>query len=685
MKLGNYIEGKWVEGKGQGAELYDASTGDVVALASTEGIDFNSVLNYGRNKGSRALRKLTFHQRARMLKKLALYLTEKKNLFYEISYKTGATKVDSWIDIEGGIGNLFVYASKGRRELPDTPFLTEGAHEVISKEGTFVGQHICVPMQGVAIHINAFNFPCWGMLEKIAVNLLAGMACVVKPATATSYLTEAMVREIISSGIFPEGSIQLLCGSARGITDLVTSQDVVTFTGSASTGQMLRAGAKINEQSVRFNLEADSLNCSILGPDAEPGSEIFNLYIKELQKEMTVKAGQKCTSIRRAMVPEKYIEDVAKALSERLNKNTIGDPRAEGVRMGPLASRDQLEEVNSKIEELKSDGLNLVYGGTQDFNISGGDKNKGAFISPTVLMGRGNKGLCHSVEAFGPVTTLIPYKDTDDAISLSIKGGGSLVGSVVTEDKNFAKDMVIETACMHGRLFLLNTHSAKESTGHGSPLPHLVHGGPGRAGGGEEMGGMRGVHHYMQRTAIQGDPTVLSHICERYIPGAQQTEDPIHPFKKFFEDLEIGETLVTHKRTVTEADIVNFANISGDNFYAHMDETSLEGSLFEKRVAHGYFVISAAAGLFVDPKKGPVLANYGLDELRFMKPVYVGATIGVRLTVKEKTAQEMRDDDIAPKGIVKWQVDVYDEEGETVALATILTLVQRKTEELPNP
>jgi len=677
-KLKNYVQGTWVEGEGAGTALINAVTGDKIGEATSKGLDFKGMLDYARRTGGPALRKMTFHERALMLKALALYLTEKKALFYALSSATGATKADSWIDIDGGIGNLFVYASKGRRELPNETFYVDGKAEKISKNGTFIGHHICVPLEGVAIHINAFNFPVWGMLEKFAVNFLAGLPAIVKPATVTSYLTELVVREIMASGILPEGSLQLICGSAGDLLDHVTEQDVVTFTGSAETGKKLKTSKAIIENSVRFNMEADSLNCSILGPESTPNTEEFKLFIKEVSREITVKAGQKCTAIRRIIVPEKLTEDVIKAISERLKTTILGNPAVEGVRMGPLASLEQVKDVRAKVMELRK-SCEIVYGNYDSFEVMGADREKGAFLPSLLLYCKDpfhNKEP-HQVEAFGPVSTVMSYKSTDEAIQLAKMGRGSLVGSVFTSNDDFAKDIVLGAACMHGRMMIVNASCAAESTGHGSPMPHLVHGGPGRAGGGEEMGGIRGIFHYMQRTAIQGHPTTITKITDVYQAGAAQKEDVIHPFRKYFDELEIGETLVTHKRTVTETDIVNFANISGDNFYAHMDVTSLEGSIFTSRVAHGYFILSAAAGLFVDPKKGPVLANYGLDECRFLKPVYIGATIGVRLTCKEKTAKEKREGEV-PQGVVKWLVDVYDETGETVALATILTLVARK-------
>lgn len=678
MKLKHYVQGEWRESKEQGQALLNASNSEVVAYASSDGLDFKDILDYARIKGGPALRALTFHERARRLKKLALHLLQNKETFYDISYQTGATRVDSWIDIEGGCGNLFTYSSKGRRELPDDYLMLDGKPEPMGKNGTFMGHHVLVSKEGVAIHINAFNFPVWGMLEKVAVNWLAGVPAVVKPATQTSYLTNAVAQEIIKSGIMPEGSLQLICGSAGDMLDHVGMQDVVTFTGSASTGLKLKSHPAILKNSVPFNMEADSLNCSILGPDAAPGSEDFDIFIKEVAKEISVKSGQKCTAVRRTIVPKKYVEAVSKALTERLAKVTIGDPRTEGVRMGPLASLDQVKEVNEKIAQLKS-CCEVVYK-NDDFKVLGAERNKGAFMAPVILYCDKplTSPLVHEVECFGPVTTIMPYNDTYEAITLAKMGQGSLVGSVITSDRSFARQMVLGVGAYHGRILILNKECAKESTGHGSPMPQLVHGGPGRAGGGEEMGGVRGVKHYMQRTAIQGHPSMITAVSQVYQHQSEQFSTNIHPFKKYFEELTIGETHYTHKRTVTEADVVNFANLSWDHFYAHCDETSLEGTLFEKRVAHGYFVISAAAGLFVEPAKGPVLANYGLDELRFIKPVYVGATIAVRLTVKEKIAQDPRENEI-PRGIVKWQVDVYDETGETVALATILTLVAKKT------
>ena len=672
----NYVLGQWVDGQGSETNLYNAINGNQIGTVSSAGIDFSEVLEYGRKHG-RALRKMTFQERGRMLKALALFLMERKAKYYEVSAWTGATKVDSWIDIEGGIGNLFANASL-RRQFPDLPYYVDGVAAPLSKNGTFIGHHIMVPKEGVAVHINAFNFPIWGMLEKIAVNLMAGVPAVVKPSEFTSFLTEVMVRDIIDSKILPEGSLQLVCGLGRGLIDSVDSRDIVTFTGSAATGKMLKALPQIAAESVPFNLEADSLNATILGQHATPGTEEFDLFIKETVKEITIKAGQKCTAVRRIIVPENLIEEVQKGISARLASTKIGDPSIEGVRMGALATRLQVERVRANVEKL-AQSQEMVFGDLDNFEVTGADKNTGAFFSPILFLNDNPfaKTDVHDIEAFGPVSTIMPYKTLDDAIELAKMGKGSLVSSIVTPNDKEATEYVVGAASMHGRILVLNKDCAKESTGHGSPMPLLTHGGPGRAGGGEEMGGKRGVLHYLQRTAIQGHPTTITKITQQFQVGAEMPEANPHVFRKHFEELEVGETVFTHKHTVTDADIVNFANVSGDNFYAHMDATSLEGTIFERRVAHGYFVLSKAAGLFVDPKKGPVLLNYGLDEARFTKPVYPGATIGVRFTVKEKIDQEKRTEDDIPKGIVKFLVDVYDETGETVALATILTMVKK--------
>ena len=673
----NYILGQWVSGEGVETEQFHAITGEKIGEVSSAGIDFSEVLNYGRTVGGHPLRKMTFQERGRMLKALALYLMERKEKYYEFSALTGATRIDSWIDIEGGIGNLFANASL-RRQFPDLPYYVDGVAAPLSKNGTFIGHHIMLPKQGVAVHINAFNFPIWGMLEKIAVNLMAGVPAVVKPSEYTSFLTEVVVRDIIASNILPEGSLQLIVGLGRGIIDHVQTEDTVTFTGSAKTGKLLKGLPQIADRSVSFNLEADSLNACILGEKAVPGTAEFDLFIKEVSKEITVKAGQKCTAVRRIFVPDALIDEVQSALIKRLASTKVGDPSQEGVRMGALATQLQVERVRENAT-LLAKSQEMVFGSLDEVQVHGADAKHGAFFSPILF--RNNNPFqhtdVHDIECFGPVSTLMPYKSLEDAISLARMGKGSLVSSIVTPDDQEAMDYVLGAGSMHGRVLVLNERCAKESTGHGSPMPLLTHGGPGRAGGGEEMGGKRGVLHYLQRTAIQGHPSTITKITQQFQVGADMPEANPHVFRKHFEELVIGETVFTHKHTVTDADIVNFANVSGDNFYAHMDATSLEGTIFERRVAHGYFVLSKAAGLFVDPKKGPVLLNYGLDEARFTKPVYPGATLGVRFTVKEKIDQEKRSEEDIAKGIVKFLVDVYDETGETVALATILTMVRK--------
>jgi oxepin-CoA hydrolase/3-oxo-5,6-dehydrosuberyl-CoA semialdehyde dehydrogenase len=680
--LENYTLGRWAAGPAAPQELRDASTGEVVALANTEGFDFEAILAYGRRVGNPALRKMTFHERGRMLKALAFHLQEKKEIFYELSYRTGATRADSWVDIEGGIGNLFANASL-RRKFPDQPFYVEGEPVGLSKGGTFMAQHLLVPREGVAVHINAYNFPVWGMLEKIAVNLLAGMPAVVKPAVPAAYLAEAVVREIIASGILPAGALQLVVGSGQGLLDHVTYQDVVTFTGSAATGRTLRAHPRIIAEAVPFTMEADSLNAAVLGADARPGTPEFDLFVKEVRKEMTAKCGQKCTAIRRAIVPENLLEDVQIALGKALGQTTVGHPQAAGVRMGALAGRAQADLFRARVRHL-AQHTPIVYGNLENVEVlgqeRGADYARGAFTSPIVL--RNDHPFehldSHEIEAFGPVVTLMPYRDTDEAIALANLGRGSLVCSLATNDPRTAQDFALGAATHHGRILVLNGEMAQESTGHGSPLPMLIHGGPGRAGGGQEMGGIRGVEHFMQRVALQGSPSMLTAITQVYQPKAKQIEKDKHPFQHYFEELEIGQTYTTHRHTVTEADISAFAQVSGDNFYAHVDATSLEGTLFTGRVAHGYYILSKAAGMFVDPRKGPVLLNYGLDECRFTKPVYPGTTIGVTLTVKEKIGQEKRDETDVAKGIVRWYVEVTDQTGETVAVATILTMVKKK-------
>jgi oxepin-CoA hydrolase/3-oxo-5,6-dehydrosuberyl-CoA semialdehyde dehydrogenase len=677
MRLRSYARGEWMEGTGKATDLVHAVSGEKIAEATSEGLDFNGMLDYGRTVGGPKLRAMTFHERARMLKEMAKHLLEKKDQFYKLSEATGATKTDSWVDIEGGVGTFFAYSSRGRREFPNERFYVDGAVEPLSKDNTFVGRHLCVPLEGVAVHINAFNFPCWGMLEKLAPTFLGGMPAIVKPATITSYLTEGMVRVMIDSGILPEGALQLIIGSTGDLLDHVTGQDVVTFTGSATTGRKLKSGRAIIDNAVRFNMEADSLNFSMLGPESTPGTEEFDLFIKEVVREMTSKAGQKCTAIRRTLVPEPMVDDVIKAIGKRLDGVKVGDPQVEGIRMGPLVGKQQVSEVRGRVDEIRR-VAELVHGDPSHFDIAAGDKEKGAFFPPTLLYNDAplTTREPHEIEAFGPVSTVMPYRSIDEAVELAKMGRGSLVGSLFTSDDSIARDVVLGVSSHHGRLLLINKDSAKASTGHGSPLPGLVHGGPGRAGGGEELGGARSTLHYMQRTALQGSPTTLTRVSREWIKGAEQPSDRVHPFRKYFDELVIGETLITHRRTITEADIVNFAGISGDHFYAHMDDIAAKESIFEKRVAHGYFVLSAAAGLFVDPAPGPVLANYGLDNLRFTKPVYVGDTIQARLTCKQKTEKETQPGMI-PQGVVAWDVEVTNQNAEPVAVYTILTLVRR--------
>jgi oxepin-CoA hydrolase/3-oxo-5,6-dehydrosuberyl-CoA semialdehyde dehydrogenase len=689
MKLENYVTGQWITGDGEGQQLYNAVTGEAIAAASTNGLDFKSILDYGRNVGNPALRKMTFHQRGNMLKALALHLRQHLDKFYQLSYKTGATRADSWVDIEGGIGNLFANASL-RRKFPDEVFCIDGESHNLSKNSTFMGTHILVPREGVAVHINAFNFPVWGMLEKIAVNLLAGMPAIVKPATVTSYLTEAVVKEIIASGILPKGALQLLCGSAGDLLDHVNAQDVVTFTGSATTGLKLKSNPNILANNVPFTMEADSLNCIVLGKDVEPGMPEWDVFVKEVRREMTLKAGQRCTGIRRIFVPENKIEDMWQAIAAALSQTTIGNPLNEKVRMGSLAGQTQREEVKEQVQKLLATSQ-LIYGSLDSVNVIDADAKEGAFMSPLLL--KNDKPFeteeVHDVEAFGPVSTIMPYTDTDEAIALSKLGKGSLVTTIVTADDRIARQYVIGAATHHGRILVLNNECAKESTGHGSPLPLLVHGGPGRAGGGEEMGGIRGVKHYLQRTALQGSPTSLTAITSVYQPNAQGKDPGVHPFKKYFEELQVGDQILTEKRLITSEDIDRFANLSGDHFYAHIATTDFNGTMFERQVAHGYFIMSVAAGLFVDSyEKNPVLLNYGIDELRFTKPVYPGAEIQIRFTCKEKLPndkrvvekpEDMKRGDDIEKGIVKWLVEMLDgTEEPVVGVATILTMVEKK-------
>jgi oxepin-CoA hydrolase/3-oxo-5,6-dehydrosuberyl-CoA semialdehyde dehydrogenase len=671
--LESYVAGRWTRGAKSGQTLLDASTGAPVAIIDASGLDMTAALEHGRRKGGPALRRMSFHERAAMLKALGQYLMERKETFYALSTATGATRADSWIDIEGGVGTLLSYASKGRRELPNTRVLADGDVEALSRDGTFFAQHILSPLEGVAIHINAYNFPCWGMLEKIAPSLLAGVPCIVKPASQTAYLTELMVRSIIESGLLPEGALQLVCGSLGDMLSHVDGQDVVTFTGSASTGRMLRASKAIVENSVRFTMEADSLNSSVLGPDAAPGTEEFDLFVREVVREMTVKAGQKCTAIRRALAPRAYAQALAEAVGKKLAQTTVGHPGADGVRMGPLASLSQREEVRGRIAELAQDG-EIVAGDPSATTIASGDAEKGAFLNPVLLYC--DKPLAarnvHDVEAFGPVSTILPYDSVEEAIEIAKRGRGSLVASVFTNDPDAARELVLGVAPFHGRVMIGNRVSAKSSTGHGSPLPTLVHGGPGRAGGGEELGGVRAVKHYMQRTAIQGAPALLSAVTGRWIDGAPTRADA-HPFRKSLAELKVGDQVVTKAREITLEDIEHFAHFTGDTFYAHMDEAAAKANpFFDGRVAHGYLIASFAAGLFVDPAPGPVLANYGVDNLRFLTPVYAGDALKVRLTCKEINPRAN-----AEHGEVRWDCRVTNQKDEVVAQYDVLTMVAK--------
>jgi len=675
MQLQSFACGQWQPGSANRIDLRDATTGEVVAsVLGDGGPDYGAMLDFARRVGGSALRKLTFHQRAGLLKALAKSLTDAKDRFYSLSYSTGATRNDSWIDIDGGISTLFVYASKGTRELPNDRVYVDGGVEALSKSGGFVGQHICAPLEGAAVHINAFNFPVWGMLEKMAPALLAGVPVIVKPATVTSYLAERVFRHIVESGILPDGAVQLICGSTGDLFDHLTCQDVVSFTGSATTAQRLRTHPAVISNSVRFTAETDSINSSILGPDATPGSPEIDLFAREVAREMTVKAGQKCTAIRKALVPAERVDDVLSALRALLRKTVVGDPRLEQVRMGPVVSLGQRKEVRERLERLEQEAERVTGEGKPE--LTGADADRGAFVAPTLLYCRQPAAAryIHSVEAFGPVSTVIPYTSVDEAIDLARRGGGSLVSSVFTADNEVAAKLVVGLAPYHGRLLVVNRDCAKESTGHGSPLPHLVHGGPGRAGGGEEMGGIRGVMHYMQRTAVQGTPDVLTAVTHRWVNGSRQLDPGVHPFRKPFGELVIGDTFNSKEREVTLGDIERFAELSGDRFYAHMDEEQARRNpLFGGRVAHGYFLVSAAAGLFVDPPYGPVLANYGIDNLRFTKPVKPGDRIKVRLTCKEKSLRAAAD-----YGEVRWATQITNQDGEVVAAYDVLTMVSEK-------
>ncbi|WP_424979370.1 phenylacetic acid degradation bifunctional protein PaaZ [Leisingera sp. S232] len=670
LEVPSFAAGQWVAPGAGARSIASAITGEVIASAGNEALDVQAMLDYARTVGGANLRRLTFHDRARMLKALAGHLNRHKQALYDLSFNTGATQSDHMIDIDGGIGTMFVFASKGRREMPDGHVYLDGDVEQLSRNSTFLGQHICTPLRGVAVHINAFNFPVWGMLEKLAPTLLAGVPAIVKPATSSCYVTELAVRLMLESGILPEGALQLVSGGLGDMLDHLTMQDVVSFTGSANTALKLRATPVILENSVRFVAEQDSLNASILGPDAQPGTPEFDLFIKEVSREMTTKAGQKCTAIRRIIAPLAQVDAVIEALSARLSQTRIGDPRLETTRMGALVSTSQQRDVLEKAAIISQEA-ERVFGDPENFSVDGADADKGAFVPPMLFhcAAPDNASRVHDTEAFGPVSTIMGYLDLDHAIDLANRGQGSLVASVITRDASIAREIAIGAGAYHGRLYFNNRDSMKESTGHGAPLPHMVHGGPGRAGGGEEMGGVRGVKHYMQRTAIQGSPDILSAIGEKWVPGSTEITGPAHPFTRKFGALAIGETLHTAPRTVTLEDIETFAHFTGDTFYAHMDDAAARRNpFFPGRVAHGYLLLSFAAGLFVQPDEGPVLANTGLDNLRFLKPIEAGESIKVRLTVKNKTPRNEE------YGEVRWHVTLTNQKDEVAAEYELLTM-----------
>jgi oxepin-CoA hydrolase/3-oxo-5,6-dehydrosuberyl-CoA semialdehyde dehydrogenase len=670
MRLASYALGQWLAPESDLVPVRSAVTGEVVAEVGRAPVEPGAMLDHARRVGGPALRALTFHQRAERLKALAACLGERKQRLYELSHETGATKADAWFDVDGGIGTLFVYSSKGRRELPNGRFLLDGAPETLAKDGSFVGQHMLVPREGVAVHINAFNFPCWGPLEKLAPAFLAGMPVLTKPATVTSYVAAELMRLIAESGILPEGALQMLVGPTGDLFDDLTGQDVVSFTGSAETAQTLQRHPAVARNAVRFIAERDSINACLLGPDAAPGTPEFDLFVREVVKEMTSKAGQKCTAIRRALVPAGFVEPVLAALRERLGAVRVGHPALETTRMGALVGIEQRKGVLDHVARLRREA-ELVTGDFDALEVDGASKDKGAFMPPTLLHCADPAGATavHEIEPFGPVATVMPYGDLDGAIRLANRGEGSLAGSIFTHDASVAEAVVLGAAAYHGRLNVIDRDCAKSNTGHGSPMPQMMHGGPGRAGGGEELGGIRGVHHYMQRTALQGTPAMVAAVTKRWLKGAPEIERPQHPFRYAFEDLVLGKTFRSAERTITLEDIEHFAAFTGDTFYAHMDEEAVRGHpFFPGRVAHGYLLLAFAAGLFVDPPRGPVLANYGLDNLRFLKPLQPGEAIKVRLTVKEKSPRNK------DYGEVRWDVEIETREGETAATYELLTM-----------
>lgn len=670
ITLSHYLLDRWHGPDDARIETRCAVTSEIVALSASAAPDIAAALRHARRFGGPALRKLSFPQRAGLLRAMAEAIMARKEELYELGFHAGCTRADSWFDVDGGAGALFSYASLGRRQLPDGRVLIEGESERLSKAGGFLGQHILTSRHGCAVLINAFNFPIWGLCEKLGPALLAGMPVLIKPATATAYLAERCVRILLEASALPPGALQLICGPMGNGFDHLDGQDVVSFTGSAATAMKLQRHPIIAREGVRFVAERDSLNASVLGRDATPGTPEFELFLGEIVREMTVKAGQKCTAIRRAIVPAALLGDVEAALSQRLGQITFGDPRREDVHMGALVSLAQRADVREKIALLRGEA-SLVFGDPERSSPLGADAALGAFVSPVLLRceNPSNAQAVHDVEAFGPVATLLPYKDGADAAALANRGGGSLALSVITHDRDFAAAMLENSACQHGRVLVLDRDCAGESTGHGAPLPNLVHGGPGRAGGGEEMGGLRGVMHYMQRTAVQGSPAMIARITGQHQPGAPLSTGPEHPFRQRLGQLAIGYTHHTPARDVTLADIEHFAHFTGDTFYAHMDEEAARANpLFGGRVAHGYLILSFAAGLFVDPAPGPVLANYGLDTLRFIKPLKPGDSLRVALTVKSKkqTKPDM--------GEVRWAVSVTNQNEELIAAYELLTM-----------
>ena len=669
-KVSSYVADEWYTASDDGVEVLDASTGQPVAQVSSTGLDVERMVRHAKDVGGPALRELTFHQRAVILKGLVKHLSANTDLFFAESAKAGATLNDARVDVLGGIGVLAVYASKAFKELPDgTVYVAEGSPEKLGKGEKYVGQDIYTSRHGVAVFLNAFNFPVWGMLEKFAPTLLAGLPMIVKPATPTSYITAVVFRSIIESGLLPAGSLQLIAGAVGDLFEHLDGQDSVAFTGSADTAALLRSHPQLAANGVRLNVEADSVNVSILGPDAQPGTEEFGLYVKGVQREMTDKTGQKCTAIRRCLVPEELVQPMLDALRTRLDRIVVGDPRTGETSMGPLVSQHQRDEVMAAVDVLRK-AADVVIGGPESLRLGSGDGDKGAFFPPTVLLARDPWAPeLHHIEAFGPVVTVIPYRDAREAIDLTALGGGGLVASVVSHDPDFVRGVVLGLAPYHGRILVLDRDDAAEATPHGGALPHLVHGGPGRAGGGEELGGIRAVLNQMQITSVAGSPSALVSITGRWNSFAPQITTDVHPFRRYFEELQLGETLITGTRTLSLDDIETFAAMTGDTFYAHMDEEAATASpLFGGRVIHGYFVISAAAGLFVDPAPGPVLANFGLENLRFIRPVYPGDTIRVRLTCKDKSPKGNE------YGEVRWDVGVTNQDEILVAAYDILTI-----------